>query len=136
MRQLLHHDPSVVVLLLLAHEQRMDIRILHNESDLLRRTGGIHRHIRDPVGIRAKIGIKTLRHVLRIDTDILLYLHAKLRHGGSSQAHLFRKFIPRNFQPSSTGIIAIPQSCTIAVFLCLTRDQFGIMIITTHTCSF
>ena len=44
-RQLFHHDPSIVVLLLLAHEKRVDIRILHDESDLLRRTGRIHRHI-------------------------------------------------------------------------------------------
>ena len=95
-RQLALYNQSIVILLLLAHKERMYLCVLDNVGNLLRRTGCIHRHIGNAVAIRTKIGKQTLGHILRIDTNILLHTDAIFRHSLGCQVNFFRELAPRD----------------------------------------
>ena len=100
----------------------MDLRIIDDILDLFRRIGRIHRNGDDPIGISAKISIKALRHILRINTDILMRLYPKLSDRLGRKHDLVRKIPPGNLCPFPACWINIFQGRTNAIFLRLAMN--------------
>ena len=114
---------SLVVLVLFAHKEITNLRIVHHKLNLLFRTGGIERdgHGTDTPG--AEVALDILHRIIGENTDILLHLHAEIQQG---IRHLFdglRHLIPGQRFPFLSTEILIDQHLAIAILLCLFVHQ-------------
>ena len=114
---------SHIVLILLADKEVTDSRVFDYIMHLRLRAGGIKGDSDHPAGKCAEIGIKTLGHILREHTDILLRPDARSHQRASYTFHFPCKLIPRYRNPYPFLIIAVLQGGTVAVFPGLPVNQ-------------
>ena len=76
-----NHTPSLIVLLLFAHEEEPYLGIAHHELYLLLTAGGIEGDGDGTDAPGAEITKQVLYGVLREDTHVFLQLHTKVQHG-------------------------------------------------------
>ena len=84
----------LVILLLLAHEDKLDLGIVNHILDLLLATGSIERYRHRTHAVSAEVGVEILYAILREHGDLLLWLEAEVKKGVAHLLNSKRELVP------------------------------------------
>ena len=124
---------SLVILVLLSHEEETDLGIMDHKLDLLFAAGGIEGHSDSPYTPCAEIGEEVLHRVLREDTHVLLHFDSQIEHGIRCHLNYIGEVIPCITLPNTVAEVSVDKSLSVSVFLCLLMHEHRQMVVYTHS---